>query len=108
MKGPPDVAAFLARVAVALSSGGVRFTWKAQDEIAELGWSDADALGELSALRAADLLRTESSRASNATLIWVFCPFIADLDGHLWIRLSEDAHGNLVISFHIAERNPWP
>lgn len=75
--------------------------------MAALGWSDADALREIAALSARDLLRTEPSRSVDFTLIWVFCPLAGELDRYLWIRLSEDASGTIVISFHLAERDPW-
>ncbi|HNC94616.1 MAG TPA: hypothetical protein PKW90_00755 [Myxococcota bacterium] len=106
---PPiqSVAAFLNRLKMAMEAGCVRFTWKAEDEIAELGWSEADAMGELAALHSTDLLRTETSRSADFTLIWVFCPFAADLDCYLWIRLAEQGSGSIVISFHLAGRNPW-
>jgi hypothetical protein len=107
MPSEPDVAAFLARLAVAIEEERVRFTWKADDEVAELGWSDADALREIAALVVGDLLRTEPSRSVDFTLIWVFCPLAAEIDRHLWIRLAEDTRGTIVISFHLAERDPW-
>lgn len=107
MPPAPDVAAFLARLAVAIKEARVRFTWKADDEVAELGWSDADALREIAALTVGDLLRTEASRSIDFTLIWVFCPLAAELDRYLWIRLAEDTRGTFVISFHLAERDPW-
>lgn len=106
---PPtsEVAAFLRRLAVAIEEARVRFTWKADDEVAELGWSDADALLEIAALSSVDLLRTEPSRSADFTLIWVFCPLASELDRYLWIRLAEEANGTIVISFHLAERDPW-
>jgi hypothetical protein len=107
MPPAPDVSAFLTRLADAIEHGRVRFTWKADDEVAELGWSDADALGDIAALTAGDLLRTEPSRSVDFTLIWVFCPLAAELDRYLWIRLAEDKGGTIVISFHLAERDPW-
>ena len=107
MPAAPEVAAFLSRLAVAIGEARVRFTWKADDEVAELGWSDDDALGELALLTAGELLRTEASRSIDFTLIWVFCPLAAELDRYLWIRLAEDTCGTFVISFHLAERDPW-
>ncbi len=107
MASRPDVAALLDRLVVALEESRVWFTWKADDEIAELGWSEADARDELTALSAVDLLRTEPSRSDDFTLIWVFCPLVAELDRYLWIRLAEDAGGTIIISFHLAERDPW-
>lgn len=107
MPPAPDVAAFLARLAVAIEEARVRFTWKANDEVAELGWSESDALQEIAGLAAGDLLRTEASRSVDFTLIWVFCPLAAEMDRYLWIRLAEDASGTIVISFHLAERDPW-
>ena len=44
MASQPDVAAFLDRLTVALAESRVRLTWKTDDEVAELGWSDGDAL----------------------------------------------------------------
>lgn len=93
MASRPDVAAFLDRLTVALAESRVRLTWKADDEVAELGWSDIDALSEIAALASGDLLRTEPSQSVDFTLIWVFCPLVAELDLHLWI--------------HLAERDPW-
>jgi hypothetical protein len=63
---------------------------------------------ELAARVAEDLLRTEPSRSADFVLIWVFCPLVVELDRHLWIRLAEDASGTIVISFHLAESDPWP
>jgi len=103
----PEVAAFLARLAAALKERRVRFTWKADDEIAELGWSEEDVRLELASLAAADFLRSEPSRSADFVLIWVFCPLAAELDRHLWIRLAEDVRGTIVISFHLAETDPW-
>ena len=107
MPSAPDVAALLARLKVALRESRVRFSWKAEDEVADLGWTEEDAHGELAALTSADLLRTEPSRSVDFTLIWVFCPLAAELEQYLWIRVSEDSVGTLIISFHLAERNPW-
>ena len=39
----PHPHAFLDRLATALATARVRFTWKADDELADLGWSTADA-----------------------------------------------------------------
>jgi hypothetical protein len=103
----PDAGAFLVRLAVAIEEGRVRITWKAADELAELGWSEADALQEIAALRSTDVLRTETPRSVDFTLIWVFCPLVAEVDRHFWIRMAEAAHGTIVISFHLAERDPW-
>ena len=103
----PPLSAFLDRLAAALLASQVRFTWKADDELAELGWSTADAREALADLTAADFLRTEPSRSVDFTLIWVFCPLLPELDRYLWIRLAEDAAGTLVISFHLAARDPW-
>ena len=107
MASRPDVAAFLDRLAVALAESRVRLTWKADDEVAELGWSDGDALSEIAALSSRDLLRTEPSQSVDFTVIWVFCPLVPELDRYLWIRLAEDTRGTIVISFHLAERDPW-
>lgn len=103
----PHLHAFLDRLTTALATARVRFTWKADDELADLGWSTADATDVLAALTVADFLRTEPSRSVDFTIIWVFCPLIPELDRHLWIRLAEDTGGTLVISFHLAERDPW-
>jgi hypothetical protein len=107
MVDPAAVRAFLERLGAALANQRVRFTWKADDEIADLGWSDLDAYAELDALRAADFLRTEPSRSHDFTIIWVFCPLASELQRHLWIRLAEVPGGAIVISFHLAERDPW-
>lgn len=104
---PPDVPAFLMRLQAALVARKVRFSWKADDERLWLGWSETDALDELSCLSKTDFLRTEISRSLNDSTIWVFCPLVADLDEYLWVRLAEDNQGTLIISFHLAERNPW-
>lgn len=103
----PDVASFIQRLEVALTESRVRFTWKADDELAELGWSEADARDELAALDPTDFLKTEPSRSVDFSLIWVFCPLLPELDRYLWIRLAEDAAGTIVISFHLAGRDPW-
>ena len=103
----PPPHAFLDRLATALATARVRFTWKADDELAELGWSTGDARDVLAALTVADFLRNEPSRSVDFTLIWVFCPLLPELDRYLWIRLAEDVGGTLVISFHLAERDPW-
>lgn len=107
MPPAPDVDALLLRLKAALRESRVRFSWKAEDEIADLGWTEEDARGELAALAPSDLLRTEPSRSAEFTLIWVFCPLAAELERYLWIRVSEDAAGSLIISFHLAERDPW-
>lgn len=107
MSGPDAVDAFLGRLAVAIRATRVRFTWKADDELADLGWTLDDAYAELFGLRAGDFLRTEPSRSIECTVIWVFCPFVQEQERHLWIRLAEVPDGTLVISFHLAERDPW-
>ena len=99
--------AFLRRFTAALSEGRVRITWKADDEIATLGWSRQDALDQLAALEARDLLRTEASNHPDFQTIWVFCPLLWALERHLWIRLCERADHVFLISFHLAERDPW-
>ena len=106
---PPssDVTAFLLRLVGALESERVRFTWKADDEIAALGWSRGDALDQLMLLASSDLLRTEPAREPGFTTIWVFCPLAWELDHHLWIRLSESDDHTFLISFHLAEGDPW-
>ncbi len=101
------VRAFLERLRAALANESVRFTWKADDELADLAWSNVDAYAELEALQVADFLRTEPSRSRDFTLIWVFCPLASELQRHLWIRLAEVPGGAIVISFHLAERDPW-
>jgi hypothetical protein len=102
-----DVAAFLERLAAALDSSRVRLTWKAEDEIAELGWSRQDALDQLALLEPGELLRTEPSNSPDFDLIWVFCPLVWELDRHLWIRLTERHDHTIVVSFHLAEGDPW-
>jgi hypothetical protein len=103
----PHPHAFLDRLATAVATARVRFTWKAGDELADLGWSTADAADVLAGLTVADFLRAEPSSSVDFTIIWVFCPLVPELDRHLWIRLAEDGAGTLVISFHLAERDPW-
>lgn len=103
----PDVPALLRRLSAALRTSRVRFTWKAEDEFTELGWSHRDALDELAALTPSDFLRTEVSRSADVACIWVFCPLLPEREEFLWIRLAEDAAGTIVISFHLAERDPW-
>jgi len=103
----PSPSSFLDRLTTALAESRVRFTWKAEDEILELGWSDADARDVLAHLTTGDFLRTEPSRSVDFTLIWVFCPLLPELDRHLWIRFAEDTGGTLVIRFHLAAGDPW-
>jgi hypothetical protein len=99
--------AFLTRLALAIAEGRVRVTWKADVEIAELGWSRQDAFDELSALAAADLLRTEPGKHPDFRRIWVFCPLAAELEEFLWIRLAERDDHTFLVSFHLAEGDPW-
>ena len=101
------VAAFLARLATALASERVRITWKADEELVELGWSHEDALARLALLSAGDLLRTEEARDPGCSTIWVFCPPAWEIDRHLWIRLAESADETFVVSFHPARGDPW-
>lgn len=84
----PHPHAVLDRLATALATARVGSSWKADDELADLGWSTADATDVLAALTVADVLRTEPSRSVD------------------WIRLAEDAGGTLVIRFQLAERDP--
>ena len=107
MPSASAVRAFLARLAASLETSRVRLTWKADDEMVALGWSVEEVLAQLAALEPRDLLRTEPARSPEYELIWVFCPLVWELDQYLWIRLAEDAEGNIVISFHLAERDPW-
>lgn len=99
--------AFLTRLGAALTEGRVHFTWKADDEVAAFGWSRRDALDELRALTAEDLLRMEPARHPDFQAIWVFCPCVFELDRHLWIRLAERDDDTFLISFHLAEGDPW-
>lgn len=98
---------FLNRLVAALDEDRVQITWKADDEIAALGWSRQDALSQLRALDSADLLRTEPAKSVDFDVIWIFCPFVWDLEGHLWIRLTERADRSFLVSFHLAEGDPW-
>lgn len=109
MKSPAETAAFLTRVARALAADRVRITWKADDELGELGWSHDDALYQLAALVSDDLLDTEPSRHPDFTLIWVFCPPLPDDDdgSFLWIRLAERTDETFIVSFHLAQGDPW-
>ncbi len=75
--------------------------------MALLGWSVEDVLAQLAALEPAELLRTEPARSAEFELIWVFCPLVWEVDQHLWIRVAENVDGTVVISFHLAERDPW-
>lgn len=106
---PPrdQTTAFLHRLVAALDEDRIEITWKADDEIAALGWSRQDALSQLRGLDLTDLLRTEPSKNPDFHLIWVFCPFAWDLDGYLWIRLAERADRTFLVSFHLAEGDPW-
>ncbi|MFH1466887.1 MAG: hypothetical protein ABIO70_21060 [Pseudomonadota bacterium] len=99
--------AFLHRLRRALDERRVQITWKADDEIASLGWSRQDAFDQLMVLEPADLLRTEPAKNQDFNLIWVFCPFAWDLEGHLWIRLTERADRTFLVSLHLAEGDPW-
>jgi hypothetical protein len=98
---------FLKRRVGALDDDRVRITWKADDEIAALGWSRCDALQQLRALAPADFLRDEPAKNQDFKTIWVFCPFAWDLECHLWIRLAERADRTFLVSFHPAEGDPW-
>ena len=71
-----DVRHFLDRLADALGSSRLRITWKADDEISELGWSRQDALDQLAILNVEDLLRTEPSKSLDFGTIWVFAPLL--------------------------------
>ena len=102
-----QISSFLKRLVAALDEDRVQITWKADDEIAALGWSRLDALDHLRVLDPADLLRTEPAKSPDFDLIWVFCPFAWDLEGHLWIRLTERADRTFLVSFHLAESDPW-
>ncbi len=109
MAAPDPIFAFLERLSRALVERRVRLTWKADDEIAELGWSRQDAFDQLGILTEDDLLRTELPRSPNFSIIWVFCPPIPEFDGDrfLWIRLAEQPDHVFLVSFHIAEVDPW-
>ena len=103
----PDVRAFLARLVAAVAEGRVRITWKADDEVAQLGWSRQDALDQLAVLESRDWLRTEPSKSPDFDAVWVFCPLAWELDQYLWIRLAERPDHVFLISFHLAEGDPW-
>ena len=70
-----QITAFLNRLVCAIDEDRVQITWKADDEIAALGWSREDAFRQLMVLDQADLLRTEPAKNPDFSLIWVFCPF---------------------------------
>jgi hypothetical protein len=75
MPSRSETIAFVARVSRvsrALATDRVRITWKADDEIADLGWSHTDALDQLAALLPDDLPNTEPSRHPDFALIWIF------------------------------------
>lgn len=107
MSDPNNARAFLHRLERAIAEERLIFSWKADDEIAELGWSLRDTLDQLSVLDVPELLRTEASKGSRTGLIWVFCPFVWHLDRHLWIRLTERDDLAILVSFHLAEGDPW-
>ena len=107
MPRPADARAFLQRRARAIVEERLRFTWKADDELAGLGWSRRDALDQLAVLDQEQLLRTELAKSAGAGIIWVFCPLAWELERHLWIRLTEGADYTILVSFHIAEGDPW-
>ena len=108
MPSRSETIAFLARVSRALAADRVRITWKADDEIADLGWSHADALDQLAALLPDDLLNTEPSRHPDFAVIWIFCPVLPEEDDtFLWIRLAERTDETFVVSFHPALGDPW-
>ncbi len=102
-----DTRTFLQRLEQAIADGRLQFTWKADDEIADLGWSRQDALDQLAVLEPAHLLRTEPAKGASFTLVWVFCPTAWELDRHLWIRLTETEDHPILVSFHLAEGDPW-
>ena len=102
-----DTRAFLHRLHRAIIEERIRFTWKADDEIAGLGWSRQDAVDQLGVLEESHLLRTEAPRVAKAGLIWVFCPLAWELEQHLWIRLTENDDLTMLVSFHLAEGDPW-
>jgi hypothetical protein len=64
---------------------------------------------QLAALVSDDLLDTEPSRHPDFTLIWVFCPPLPDDDdgSFLWIRLAERTDETFIVSFHLAQGDPW-
>ncbi len=70
----------------------MRFTDSAADDIDEMGWAPSEALAEIRALDARDLLDVVAAHHDGGP-IWNFNP------GDLWIRLREE-RGVLVISFH--------
>ncbi|MBI4701311.1 MAG: type II toxin-antitoxin system MqsR family toxin [Deltaproteobacteria bacterium] len=107
MASRDETGTFLERLRQARAASAVRITWKADDEIAEIGWSRRDALDQLAALTEEDLLRTEPANHADFETIWVFCPLAPELDRHLWIRLAEREHHTLLVSFHLAEGDPW-
>ncbi len=109
MPSRSETIAFLARVARALATDRVRITWKADDEIADLGWSHTDRRAR-PARRVAPR-RAPQHRAVAAPrlpLIWIFCPALPDEDDtFLWIRLAERSDETFVVSFQPALRDPW-
>ncbi len=107
MPRPADTRAFLERLARAIVEERLRFTWKADDELAGLGWSRQDALDQLAVLEPEQLLRTEPARGAQGGVIWVFCPIAWEVERHLWIRLTEGANYTILVSFHLAEGDPW-
>lgn len=107
MSSDDAAAAFLTRLKAAIDDSRVRFTWKADDEIAELGWSRQDALDQLALLAVDELLRTDPPRSADFGPVWVFCPLAWDLDRYLWIRLTEGVDHTFLISFHLAQGDPW-
>lgn len=95
-----DLNAFLHRVFVAVTHDRIHVTVKAGEEAAnELGWSQAEIIGQLCLLEVADFCRIEGSSVFAGDLVWVFTP--ESEVGVLWIRLIE-RHGIIVVSFH-----PW-
>ncbi len=91
-----QVAAFLARVRLAVATEHVVISSKAADEATEeLGWVQEDILDELCELEAADYLRSEPSIVRAGGVVHTFTP------GDLWIRLVERG-GIIVVSFHRA------
>jgi len=94
-----ELAAFLARVRVAVEERRVRVTDYAREGASALDWNEWDIVEQLRELTATDWLRCESSvDRHRPSLIWVFEPDFWD-GGKLWIRLVERS-GVLVVSFH--------
>ena len=98
--------AFLKKLSTSLARGRIEVRRKANDELTVLGWELSDLLLQLRALNEADFLRVETAHRDDRRVVWVFCPDWW-AGGWLWVRLTEEEGDVVVVSFHLAQGDPW-